>query len=102
MQYTLMMVCAGVGTLSNLFPIVAYTLGCWNSDWTCSGDGMGGPMMLYALVFFIPNIVISLGTSLAVLLSLANVCERLSFPPTMALALHGLSWFAVIAFMVRY
>lgn len=49
-----------IGTFANLVPIGVYFLGCVNSDFTCTGDGMGGPMMAYALSLFVPNAAIVL------------------------------------------
>ena len=47
-----------VGVSNNLFPLLILFIGCFNSDFTCHGDRMGGIMMLYALVFYIPQMVI--------------------------------------------
>ncbi len=46
----------GIGNIS--IYLIIYFLGCLNSGWTCSGDSMGGIMMVYALTIFIPQFLL--------------------------------------------
>lgn len=45
-----------LGLVVSTLPLVVLTYGCKLSNWTCTGDVMGGVMMVYALTAFLPNL----------------------------------------------
>ncbi len=46
------------GSICNLTPLIFLLTGCVFSDWSCSGDNMGGVMLLYSLTIAIPNLIL--------------------------------------------
>ena len=47
-----------LGIVNNIFPLFVFFIACYASDFTCHGDTAGGIMMVYALGFFIPQIIV--------------------------------------------
>jgi len=47
-----------LGVANNIFPLFVFFLACYASDFTCHGDSAGGIMMVYALGFFIPQVIV--------------------------------------------
>lgn len=50
-----------LGFVGTLIPVVFYLAGCILSEGRCSGDSMGGVMMVYGIVLFIPNVIVLIG-----------------------------------------
>lgn len=46
-----------LGILNHIIYLTIIFLGCALSNFTCHGDSMGGIMMVYALVLFVPQII---------------------------------------------
>ena len=47
-----------LGVANNLFLPLVLFISCYVSNFTCRGDSYGGVITLYALIFFIPQLVI--------------------------------------------
>ncbi len=48
-----------LGFINNLVYVAIFSFGCIMTDFRCSGDVMGGIMMVYAIGLFVPQLVIA-------------------------------------------
>ena len=46
-----------LGSISHIATLSIIFFGCWVSEFTCTGDDMGGVMMVYALSIAMPQIL---------------------------------------------
>lgn len=58
-----------LGILNHIVYLVIVFLGCALSNFTCSGDSMGGIMMVYALTLFLPQIIFEVVVFIQLLIS---------------------------------
>ncbi|WP_299735746.1 hypothetical protein [uncultured Endozoicomonas sp.] len=59
-----------------LIYLFVYGFGCLNSGWTCSGDNMGGIMMVYSLTIFIPQLVAFIYFTIHFLSKMVSALQR--------------------------